>query len=309
MKKLTACLSIGSILVFASSAGYAATEINDGKQTSAIQSQAPLSAADDEWHCAITPYFWIPSIDADIKVPLDTRRGRFNSEMSVNQPWWNTISDVFKGKLDVLSADGRIEVSKGKWGAFVDGYWIFSKVSMEKSNTKLRVRDRVDVIRSISATSKMQIWQVNFGPRYLIGTRALDKSGKTSVGLEVYGGGRINGIDSKLKGSVSVSSLSADFNNHADSVFAEPMIGLKTIWTLGPNFIGIIRGDVGGFNVVDNNTDCDLEAGIAWQFHKNTYLDLAYRARGQWQTDSPNNNNITVRGWFHGPELGMTFSF
>jgi hypothetical protein len=58
---------------------------------------------------------------------------------------------------------------------------------------------------------------------------------------------------------------------------------------------------------VENNTDCDLEAGVAWQIHKNTYMNLAYRARGQWQAES--SSNVTVKGWFHGPEVGMTFGF
>jgi hypothetical protein len=308
MKKLSVFLVIGFALVCAPTAGRAETQINDGKQTSVIQSQAPLSATDDEWQVAITPYAWIPSIDADIKVPVDTRRGRLNGEISANQPWYNTVSDIFKGRLDVISADGRIEVSKGKWGAFVDGYWIYTKASGDKSHTRLGFDDHVDVIGSISATVKTQIWQVNFGPRYLVGTRALSKSGDVNVGLEIYGGGRINGISNSVSGNVAVNKLSADFNNSADSVFAEPMLGIKTIWALGPNFVGIIRGDVGGFNAVDNNTDCDLEAGIAWLCHKNTYIDLAYRARGQWQSVG-SGNDITVRGWFHGPEIGMTFKF
>ena len=78
------------------------------------------------------------------------------------------------------------------------------------------------------------------------------------------------------------------------------MIGLRTTWTLCKNFVAEIRGDVGGFGlVVDENVDCDLEAGIAWQFHRNTYLDLAYRARGQWQNlGSP--HHIAVRDCFAG---------
>jgi len=29
--------------------------------------------------------------------------------------------------------------------------------------------------------------------------------------------------------------------------------------------------------VADENVDCDLEAGIAWQFYRNTYLDAQPR--------------------------------
>ena len=71
----------------------------------------------------------------------------------------------------------------------------------------------------------------------------------------------------------------------------------------------ILRGDVGGFGLVTaNNWDCDLEAGIAWEAWRNTYLDLAYRARGQWQDDG-SNARVIISGWLHGPELGVTFKF
>jgi len=36
--------------------------------------------------------------------------------------------------------------------------------------------------------------------------------------------------------------------------------------------------------------------------------DLAYRARGQWQDDG-SNAKVTISGWLHGPELGVTFKF
>jgi hypothetical protein len=67
-------------------------------------------------------------------------------------------------------------------------------------------------------------------------------------------------------------------------MFIEPMIGLKTSWTLGENLQAVFRGDVGGFGwVTANNWDCDLEAAIGWQLRRGVYLDVGYRARGQWQ--------------------------
>ena len=57
-----------------------------------------------------------------------------------------------------------------------------------------------------------------------------------------------------------------------------------------------------GFGWVEgNNWDCDLEAGVGWQVHRNVLLDLAYRARGQWQ-DLGANDEVRVRAWYHGPE-------
>ena len=85
------------------------------------------------------------------------------------------------------------------------------------------------------------------------------------------------------------------------------MIGFKTSWTLGKNLQAMVRGDVGGFGVVTANTwDCDLEAAIAWEAGHNTYLDLGYRARGQWQ-DLGANGGGSLGGWFFGPEIGVTW--
>jgi hypothetical protein len=66
---------------------------------------------------------------------------------------------------------------------------------------------------------------------------------------------------------------------------------------------------VGGFGVVEaDNWDCDLEVAMGWQVRRNVYLDVGYRARGQWQNVGSNGNG-KVSGWFFGPELGLTFKF
>ena len=86
------------------------------------------------------------------------------------------------------------------------------------------------------------------------------------------------------------------------------MIGLKTIWALGPCWVGTLRGDVGGFGwVADDNWDCDLEASLGWKFGDGVLLSLGYRARGQWEDNS--SSDTTAEGWFHGPEIGLTWRF
>jgi hypothetical protein len=57
-----------------------------------------------------------------------------------------------------------------------------------------------------------------------------------------------------------------------------------------------------------DNWDCDLEVAMGWQVRRNVYLDVGYRARGQWQNVGSNGNG-KVSGWFFGPELGLTFKF
>ena len=177
------------------------------------------------------------------------------------------------------------------------------------------LRDRVDITASSSVTSRFDTGQVNFGPQFKLGTAPLGAT--SSVSFVLYGGGRVNWIGDDVDGTVTirasanVGEIGQSFNFSASKgrAFIEPMIGLKTSWVLGPKVNAILRGDVGGFGVVTaNNWDCDLETGIAWEAWRNTYLDFGYRARGQWQ-DLGSNGDVTISGWFYGPEVGVTFSF
>ena len=232
----------------------------------------------------------------------------------MHQPWWDTI-----GKLGsdfyVFSLDGRLEAWKGRWGGFIDGYWIFGKSTVGSSDSRLILRDRVDVTASSSVTSRFDTGQVNFGPQFKLGTAPLGAN--CNVAFVLYGGGRVNWIGNDLDGTLTIRA-SANvgeigqtfrFSSNRDRVIAEPMIGFKTSWAFGEKFQGILRGDVGGFGVVEaNNWDCDLEVGMAYRAWRNTFIDVGYRARGQWQ-DVGSNGDGKVSGWFFGPELGITFSF
>ena len=235
-------------------------------------------------------------------------------EISVFQPWWKTVSQ-FDGSNFALEADGRFELWKGRWGGFVDVVWLFGKAAGGGGDSRLILRDRIDVITTSSTRTRFQLGQVNFAPQYVLGTAPL--SATSSVSFVLYGGGRLNWIDVDVDGHLLIAESAnlgeigqtIRFGSSKDRVFVEPMIGFKTNWTIGKNLQAIVRGDVGGFGVVTaNNWDCDLEAAIAWEAWHNTYLDLGYRARGQWQDVGPNGNG-TVGGWFFGPEIGVTFKF
>ncbi|MEO8438753.1 MAG: hypothetical protein ABI540_00890 [Spartobacteria bacterium] len=291
------------------SAGHA----GDGKEIP-VQ-QAPQLVSQDEWQFTLTSYFWLPSASVDISTPNVTVGNRtIGGDISINQPWWKTLGN-FSNNFYVLSLSGRTEAWKGRWGGFLDGYWIFGKATVNSSNSKVVFQDRADITASSSVTSRFNTGQVNFGPQFKLGTAAFSPT--SSVTFVVYGGGRVNWVGDKVDGSITVQESSVveeigqttNFNGSASRAFIEPMLGLKTSWSFGENFRAILRGDVGGFGAVDgNNWDCDLETGIAWQAWKNTYIDLGYRARGQWQGLGSNSKG-NLRGWYFGPELGLTISF
>ncbi len=311
-------IAITTLLLCTASAGLAQQPASSGKDF--ISQQSPAPAAEEPWQVAVTPYLWLPlGIDLDMSLPAFHVLGKtFGGDLNTTSSPGNTLGNLFNGKVVAILADGRIEVMKGRWGAFLDAYWIYTRVSDSADASKLVLRDHAQVGGSVSVTNRNDMGQVNFGPRFLIGTVPLSHAADDySVGFELYGGGRVNWISNKVDGTVELSasaldrskSRTVDFSSDASRAYIEPMIGLRTTWMLGKNFMAIIRGDVGGFGLVaDENWDCDLEAGLAWQFHRNTYLDLGYRARGQWQNDG-SSGNITLSGWLHGPEIGVTFKF
>jgi hypothetical protein len=310
MKSLLKSFVIASLCLLTASVGYAQQDAKDIP----VQ-QAPPPVSQEEWQFSFTPYLWLPSTSLDISVPNVTVGNRtIGGDFSINQPWWETIGN-FSENFYVLSIAGRAEAWKGRWGGFLDGYWIFGKATVNNSDSRLVFQDRADITASSSVTSRFNTGQFNFGPQFKLGAAPL--SATSSVAFVVYGGGRVNWVGDDVDGTITIRESSnvqeigqsTSFSSDASRAFIEPMIGLKTSWSFGENFKAILRGDVGGFGFVDaNNWDVDLETGIAWQVMKNTYIDLGYRARGQWQ-DLGSNGKGNLRGWYYGPELGMTFSF
>ena len=313
MKSLHKLVAIASLCFFTASAGYAQEDAKDGKAIPVQQESKPVSQ--DEWQFSVTPYTFLPAVDLKLSLPTVTVANRtIGGDISVNQPLWKTISEL-GDDFYVLSLGGRVEAWKGRWGGFLDGYWIFGKEHVSRSNSRLVFRDRVDITATSSVTDRFGTGQINFGPQFVLGRAPLGTD--SNVSFVLYGGGRVNWLTNDDDGTITIRA-SADvgeigrtfnFSRSKGRAFIEPMIGLKTSWTLGPKVKAILRGDVGGFGFVDsNNWDCDFETGIAWEAWRNTYLDFGYRARGQWQ-DLGSNENGNLRGWYYGPELGVTFSF
>jgi len=313
MKSRLKSFVIASLCFLTVSAGHAQQDARDGKAIP-VQQQ-PQSVSEEEWNFSITPYVFVPTVNLDISVPNVTVGNRtIGGDFSVVQPWWDTLGK-FSDNFYVLTLGGRVEAWKGRWGGFLDGYWIFGRVRNDRSDSRLVLRDRVDVTASSSVTTHFDTGQFNFGPQFKLGTAPLGAA--SSVSFVLYGGGRVNWVGTDVDGTLTIRASanvgeigqSTNFSSSAGRAFIEPMIGLKSSWILGPRVQAILRGDVGGFGFVDsNNWDCDLETGIAWEAWHNTYLDLGYRARGQWQ-DFGSNSRGNVQGWYYGPELGMTFSF
>ena len=89
-------------------------------------------------------------------------------------------------------------------------------------------------------TDRFGTGQVNFGPQFVLGTAPLGPT--SNVAFLLYGGGRINWLTNDDNGTITIRASanvgeigqSFNFSTSKGRAFIEPMIGLKSSWTLGP---------------------------------------------------------------------------
>ena len=143
-------------------------------------------------------------------------------------------------------------------------------------------------------TDRFGTGQINFGPQFKLGTAPL--SPDSNVSFVLYGGGRVNWLTNDDDGTITIRASanvgeigqSFNFSRSKGRAFIEPMIGLKTSWTLGPKVKAILRGDVGGFGFVDsNNWDCDLETGSPGKPGATRISILAIAPEGSGRISAP----------------------
>ena len=68
----------------------------------------------DEWQFFLSPYIWIPGINANVSILKKT--------MHTDIPWWEAASTLFSKTVGVM---GRAEAWKGRWGVYLDGYFAY----------------------------------------------------------------------------------------------------------------------------------------------------------------------------------------
>ena len=140
----------------ASGAGHAQSVTSEGHEI--VANQRPRSRRRTRWQFAITPYFWLPSVDLNLSLPtVNIGKRSFGGDISTSIPWWESISKIAQGKLLAVDVGGRLEFSKGHWGGFVDGYWMYTRATGSSDASTLVLRDRVQVGDAISVTSKTSL--------------------------------------------------------------------------------------------------------------------------------------------------------
>jgi hypothetical protein len=195
-------------------------------QATTITAESAVKAVDDdrlpiyprdEWQVFVSPYLWIPGINSQIT--------SLGSEISPNVPWWDVASRLFSNAIGVM---GRAEAWKGRWGFYVDGYFMYlglsgsevgatkdknlgpvdfsinKQVQLGDATIRLNIPGQASGIISLTPSSDVKlitrIGSLDLGGRYLVGTWPMETGKPFPVfSMELLGGLRWNSFNQFLK--------------------------------------------------------------------------------------------------------------
>jgi hypothetical protein len=250
----------------------------------AALSFVPVAHADDGWRSSFTIYGWLPGIDAELGVPVDT--GTAVSKSNTD------ILDNLRGAL-MLSFDTH----SGDWGFYADGDW----VKFSNQDGKFRSIGGDHVNASLDTR-----WDFKGGLITLAGLYTLMQS--PSGYTDLVFGGRYFWVKTNVKWDFTLtgSGGNLDIANSgkvaSNSHFSNAIIGLRGRWQNGrtgwyvPYYADIGTGDS------DVTSTLQVGVGYAWDWGD---LGLDWRWVHYDQGDSEMVRKVDLSG----PSLGLTWHF
>ncbi len=224
--------------------------------TLTAQSATAEEYVSHNWKFSVTPYMWALSLDGDVTV----KGNKSDVDLSFSDIWDHLN----------FAAMVELEARKNRLGLFVNPLI----AQLEDKTHLLDVTINLDI--------------VSFGGYYRLGPWALDaKAGDTGPVLvtDIYAGGRYTYLELKLKGRHELSGL---LDAKGDEDWIDPIIGVRTIWSLSPKWTITVMGDIGGFGV---GSDFQWMATglVGYSFHlfgdDNARFFAGYWALGQDYSD------------------------
>ena len=185
----------------------------------AAEDAAPASAP---WELSLTPYLWALSIKGDVGVG--------ETEADVDASFSDILDDLNYGVMLEL------ELRKGRFGLVSDT--IYANVEDDGATGEDRIRIKATgniLIQGLAGTYRLGTWQL----------ADFAQAGRLAVTVDPYAGIRYTYLDTELKGSLSLG-VDARRTTEADKHWVDPIVGLRTAWTLGEQFSLILAGDAGG---------------------------------------------------------------
>jgi hypothetical protein len=254
----------------------------------AAEDAAPASAP---WELSVTPYVWALSLKGDVGI------GRIEADVDAS------FSDI----LDNLNVAAMLELElrKGRFGLLSDTIYANLEDDAATGEDRLRIKATANMlIQGLAGTYRLGTWQL----------ADFAQAGPLAVTVDPYAGIRYTYLDTELTGRLDLPDLgvNARRTTEANKHWVDPIVGLRTVWTLGARFSLILAGDVGGTST-NSQYSAQGVGLIGYRFglfgQDNANLVVGYRALHQKYEDGDGRSRFDWDVTMHGPIAGLTITF
>ena len=213
---------------------------------------------------------------------------------------FSDILDNLNGAL-MLS----LELRKGRFGLLSDSVYANLEDDGATAQERLKVKATANMlIQSLAPTYRVGTWQLaDFGA-----------AGPLAVTVDPYAGFRYTYLDVELKGKLDLPDLGIDAKRTAegDKQWVDPIVGLRTNWSLGERWSLVLAGDVGGVSTSDQYS-AEAWSTIGYKFglfgEDNATVLAGYRVLKQKYEDGEGRNAFEWDMTIHGPIAGLKVTF
>ena len=254
----------------------------------AAEDAAPASAP---WQLSVTPYLWALSVKGDVGVG--------ETEADVDASFSDILDDLNYAVMLEL------ELRKGRFGLVSDTIYADLEDDAATAEDRLRIKATANIlIQGLAGTYRLGTWQL----------AEFARAGRLAVTVDPYAGIRYTYLDTELKGRLDLPDLGVDARRttEADKHWVDPIVGLRTAWTLGERFSLILAGDAGGTST-NSQYSAQGVGLIGYRFglfgQDNANLVVGYRALHQKYQDGDGRSRFDWDVTLHGPIAGLDITF
>ncbi len=243
------------------------------------------------WQVSVTPYVWGTALKGDVGVAKTSAK----------------VDASFKDILDHLNGALMLslELRKGRFGLLSDSVFADLEDSAASADNRLKVDATAKMlIQNLAGTYRVGSWQL----------ADLGTAGPLSVTIDPYAGLRYTHLEIELDGKLDLPDLGIDARRTADQSehWVDPIVGLRTSFTLGEHWNLVVGGDVGGISTSDQYS-AEAWSVIGYRFGLfgtgNASLLAGYRVLKQKYEDGSGRDRFDWDMTIHGPIAGLKIVF
>ena len=248
------------------------------------------SSEKDQWQFTLTPYLWLPSVDARATVEGKTQKVKL------------TFSDILDD-FDLFGVMGRFEAWKGNWGLIFDGLYADLDGDFRNSNP---INPSNPLLNELNVEIRQAI--VDFAVSYRLFELPLRREHHFPIlTIEPILGARYTYLKQELTPTIR-SVLTPKLGGSKD--WMEPYIGSSILLQLTEKLSCGLRWDFGGFGIGSASTKTwKLATAIGYRFSERYQLRLGYEIYDIDYSNGSGNDEFGIDGRLYGPKVGLMYHF